>query len=146
MTTPNGTPTSGTTSDFPAATDAMSTGQLVASIRSDVQSLVRGEVELAKAEMRESARRAGAGGALGAVAAYLLVLVSIMLSIAAGYGLVALDLHPGWAFLIVGGAYLLLAAILGLIAVSRFRRIKGPERAKHVATEITRALWPRRRQ
>ncbi|MFW6090870.1 MAG: phage holin family protein [Actinomycetota bacterium] len=145
MTTPNGTPSSGTASHATSDTDTMSTGQLVASIRSDVQNLVRGEVELAKAEMRESARRAGIGGALGALAVYLLILVSIMLSIAAAYGLVALDLHPGWAFLIVGGAYLLLAAILGLVAVSRFRRIKGPERAKHVATEITQALRPRPR-
>ncbi len=138
MTTPNGTRS--------IDTATMSTGQLVAAISNDLQGLVRGEIELAKAEMRESAKRAGAGGALGAVAAYLLVLVSIMLSIAAGYGLVALGLHPGWAFLIVAGAYLLLAAILGLIARSRFRRVKGPERARHVATEITQALRPSSRR
>lgn len=129
--------------DSAPSEQAMSTGQLVASIRNDLQGLVRGEIELAKAEMRESAKRAGSGGVMGALAVYLLILVSIMLSIAAGYGLMALDLHPGWAFLIVGGAYLLLAAILGLIAMTRFRRVKGPERAKHVATGITQALRPR---
>lgn len=124
----------------------MSTGQLVASIRNDLQGLVRGEIELAKAEMRESARRAGLGGFVGAAAVYLLVLVSLMLSVAAAYGLVALGLHPGWAFLIVAGAYVLLAAILGLIAWTMFRRVKGPERAKHVGTEITQALRPSSRR
>src|SRR5688572_21655160 len=81
-----------------ADTAAMSTGQLIASIREDLSSLVRDEVELAKAEMRESAARAGAGGALGAIGLYLIVLATVLLAIAAAYGLTGLGLHPGWAF------------------------------------------------
>jgi len=120
----------------------MSTGQLVASIKEDLSGLIRGEVELAKAELRESAVRAGVGGALVGVAGYVAMLASVLISVAAAFGLTALGLHPGWAFLIVGAVYLLIAAALMLIARSRFRGIQGPERAKRVATEASQALRP----
>ncbi len=125
-----------------ADTAAMSTGQLIASIREDLSSLVRDEVELAKAEMRESAARAGAGGALGAIGLYLIVLATVLLAIAAAYGLTGLGLHPGWAFLIVGGALLLIAALLMLIARGRFTKISGPQRAQRAASRIGAALRP----
>jgi Putative Actinobacterial Holin-X, holin superfamily III len=121
---------------------AMSTGQLVSSIKEDLSSLVRGEIELAKAELRESAVRAGAGGALVGAAGYLAVLASVLLSVAAAYGLTGLGLHPGWAFLIVGGAYLLVVAALLLVARSRFRGIQGPVRAKRIAAAAGQALRP----
>lgn len=134
MSTGDGTP------DADAA--AMSTGQLVASIKEDLSSLVRGEIELAKAELRESAVRAGVGGALVGVAGYVAMLATVLISVAAAYGLTGLGLHPGWAFLIVGGAYLIVAAALLLIARNRFRGIRGPERAKRVAAEAGQALRP----
>lgn len=124
------------------AAEALSTGELVTSIKDDLTILMRGEIELAKAELRESAVRAAVGGALGAVAVYLLVLVSILLSIAAAYGLTGLGLHPGWAFLIVAGAFLLIAGGLGLVARNRFRGMSGPERTKRTAADISQALRP----
>lgn len=120
----------------------MSTGRLIASIKDDVTTLVRDEVELAKAELRESAARAGMGGALGLVAAYVVMLASILLVIAAGYGLTALGLHAGWAFLILGGALLLLAALLLLIARGRFAKVSGPKRAQRAAARARAALRP----
>ena len=121
---------------------AMSTGQLIASLRDDVSTLVRDQVELAKAEMRESAARVGAGGALGAAAAYLAMLASVVLVIAAGYGLTALGLHAGWAFLIVGGVLLLIAAVLVLIARGRFTKVSGPKRTQRAAAQVRAALRP----
>ncbi|HEX5996106.1 MAG TPA: phage holin family protein [Jiangellales bacterium] len=133
-----------TTRDGDQQADAagMSTGQLIASLRDDVSTLVRDEVELAKAEMRESAARAGAGGALGAAAAYLAMLASIVFVIAAGYGLTALGLHPGWAFLIVGAVLLLLAALLALIARSRLATVSAPKRTQRAAARLGAALRP----
>jgi len=128
--------------DRQADAAAMSTGQLIASIRDDVSTLVRDEVELAKAELRESATRAGVGGALGLAAAYLAMLASIALVIAAGYGLTALGLHAGWAFLIVGGVLLLIAALLVLIARGRFAKVSGPKRTQRAATRLRAALRP----
>ncbi len=125
--------------------DDPSVGQLVGSIREDLTALVRGEIDLAKAELRESAARAGAGGALVGIAIYLVLVASILLAIAAGYGLVAAGLHPAVAFLIVAGAYILLAVILGLVARGRFRKVSGPVRAKRTVATVTAALRPGRR-
>lgn len=122
--------------------DARSTGQLVSEIKDDLTDLVRGEVELAKAELRESTARVAVGGALGLVAVYLLVLFTILVSIAAAYGLTGLGLHPGWAFLIVAGAYLLIAAALGLIVRNRLKGVSGPERSKRTAVRASQALRP----
>lgn len=126
----------------PSESAEMSTGQLVASIKDDLSSLVRSEIELAKAEVKQSAVRAGIGAGLGGVAAYLAFLASILLAIAAGYGLTALGLHPGWAFLILAGACLLVAGLLVLVARGRFAKISGPVRAKAAAAEVTAALRP----
>lgn len=125
-----------------ADASAMSTGQLIASIKDDLSTLVRDEVELAKAEIRESATRAGVGSALGLLAAYVAMLASVVLVIAAGFGLTGLGLHPGWAFLIIGGALLLLTALLLLIARGRFSGMRGPKRAKRAADRIRAALRP----
>jgi len=51
-----------------------------------------------------------------------------MLSFAAVYGIHALGITLGWSFLIMGGAYLLLAAILGLVALRSFKKVEKPQR------------------
>lgn len=123
----------------PAEADA-SIGELVAGIQQDLTALVRGEIDLVKAELRESATRAGLGAGLIAAAAFLILLATVLVSIALAYALVALGLHPGWAFLIVAGFYLLLAAVLGLLARGRLARVQAPVRARRVATQVGQAL------
>src|SRR3954470_7107812 len=55
------------TTVVPAATAEPSVGTLVQSAMADVSTLIRGEVELAKAEIGKSAKKAGIGaGAFGA--------------------------------------------------------------------------------
>ena len=66
--------------------------------------------------------------ALGSVFPRTVAVTIILLSIAAAYGLVALGLHPGWAFLIVAGAYLLVAAVLGLVGKRAVGKVGAPER------------------
>jgi hypothetical protein len=117
-----------------------SIGELLAGIQQDLTTLVRGEIELAKAEMRESAQRAGAGAGMLGAAAFLVLLAVVLISIALGYALVWLGLHPALAFLAVAVFYLIVAAILGLLGRNRLQGIKGPERAKQAATQIGQAL------
>jgi hypothetical protein len=62
------------------------------------------------------------------LAAFLGFLASILLSFAAVYGL-SYVMPVYAAFLTVAGVYLLLAAILGLVARRKFQQLKGPERA-----------------
>jgi hypothetical protein len=104
-------------------------GQLVAEASQDLSELVRYEVALAKAEIKdEVARGAKAGGMFGA-AGFLALLATVTLVIAAAYGLTEAGL-PAWAaFLIVTGVLLLLAALLVLIGVRLVKRITPPERA-----------------
>lgn len=126
----------------PMPTGDQTLGGLVATAFMDVTTLVRGTIELAKSELRADARRAVVGGALLGAVAFLGIFVLIMLSIAAAYGLVALGLAPGWAFLIMAGVYLLVALILALIGTRMLRRIRPPERTIRMAKEIPQALRP----
>jgi uncharacterized membrane protein YqjE len=119
-----------------------SIGALVAGIQQDLTALVRGQIELAKAELRESAARAGLGAGLIAAAAFLVLLAVVLISVALAYGLVALGLHPGWAFLIVAGLYIVLAVVLGLLARNRFARIQPPVRVQRVAARAREAIRP----
>lgn len=79
------------------------------------------------------------GGAVGA--AGILALFSLpVLSFAAAYGIHNLGLGLAWSFLIVGGAYLVLAGLLGLMARSKFKKIKKPERSIASAKETAAVL------
>ena len=104
-------------------------GQLVAEASQDLSELVRYEVALAKAEIKDDVSRGVKAGGLFGVAGFLGLLSLITLLIAAAYGLTETGL-PAWAaFLIVSGALLLIAALLVLIGVLLIKRIKPPERA-----------------
>ena len=130
----------------PSGSDQRPTlGALVADITSELSQLVRGEIELAKAEMRESARRGAMGAALIAVAVVLLAVVGLLFTWAAVYGLSETGL-PLWAcFLIVGGVYLLVAVLLSLIGANSLKKAKGPEQARaemQRTKEIVQSLPP----
>ena len=103
-------------------------GALVVNASRDLSALVRGEIELAKAELRADARNGAAGAGMFGAAGFLALLAVVLLSIAAAYGLVALGLHPGWAFLIVAGVYLLVGALLVLIGKRTISKVGPPER------------------
>jgi hypothetical protein len=122
------------------ATEEPTIGQLVASVSRDLSSLVRSEIELAKVELKDEVKAAGTGGGMFGGAAFLALLAVILLSIAAAYGLTALGLHPGWAFLIVAGVYLIGAAILALLGRRSFQDIKSPERTIRTAKDTAAML------
>jgi len=105
-------------------------GALVSSATQDVSSLVRGEIALAKAELRQDVKQAATGGALFGAAAVLGVFSLIMLCFAAAYGLHATGLGLAWCWLIVAGAFLLTGGLCVLVGLSRFKRIKGAEQTR----------------
>jgi hypothetical protein len=120
--------------------DEPTVGQLVANASRDLSSLVRSEIELAKAELKSTAVAAGTGAGMFGGAAFLALLAVILLSIAAAYGLTALGLHPALSFLIVAVAYLLIAAALILIGRRVLGKAKGPQRAIETSKESVEAL------
>lgn len=117
-------------------------GRLVADASRDISTLISKEIELAKSELKISAKFGGVGVGLFAAAAFVAVLAIIMLSVALAYFIhwngSGLDLH--WAFLIVFGFYLLLAGGMVFAGVRSVKRVKAPERAIKQGKEIPRAL------
>jgi hypothetical protein len=113
MSTANGSPSGG----------GRSIGQVFASITEDIASLVRDEIALAKAEVRQSLVRAGRG-ALLVNTAFIFLLITI------GYALVAAGLPVWGAFLIVTLVLIAGAAVMVLVARQQFRRITGLSRTQ----------------
>ncbi|MFF5448926.1 phage holin family protein [Streptomyces sp. NPDC012888] len=104
-------------------------GQLVATATAEMSALVHDEIALAKAELRQDVKRAGIGGAAISVAGVLALFSLPVLSFAAAYGIHNLGLGLAWSFLIVGVAFLLIAGVAALFAVSKFKKVKPPERS-----------------
>lgn len=106
--------------------DSMS--DLLKNITDDVRTIVRGEIDLAKAEMMPKAKNLGLGGGLFAAAAVFAIFALTHLMTAAGFGLAVaysrgeFSSGPAWGFLTIGGAFLLLAALAGLVGLGRVRK------------------------
>lgn len=115
-------------------------GQLVAAATADVSALVHDEIALAKAEFRLGAKRAGTGGGAMAAAGALALFALPVLSFAAAYGIHNLGLGLAWSFLVVGGAHLLLAALVGAFAVSKLKKVGKPQRSIASAKETAAML------
>jgi protein-S-isoprenylcysteine O-methyltransferase Ste14 len=120
--------------------DERSLGQLFASATAELSALVHDEIALAKAEIRQDAKRAAVGSGAFVLALALLFFAVPMLSFASAYGIHALGITLGWSFLIVFGAFVVLAVILGLIGMGRFKKVKKPERSIASAKETAAVL------
>ncbi|MGW5851932.1 phage holin family protein [Streptomyces sp. NPDC055254] len=101
-------------------------GQLVASATAEMSALVHDEIALAKVEIKQDVKRAGIGSGAAIVAGVLLLFSLPVLSFAAAYGIHNLGLGLAWSFLIVGVAFWLLAGLVGLLAIAKFKKVKPP--------------------
>jgi len=117
-------------------------GKLVADATDDLSGIIRAEIALAKAEIREDVKRGAVGGGLFGAAGYLAMLASILLVIAIAYGLVAAGVYPWLAFLIVAVVLLLLAGLLVLVGRSQVRKVGPPERTIRTTKETIAAVKP----
>jgi hypothetical protein len=126
----------------PAVTEEPTIGKLVIDASRDVSSLIQSEIALVKSELKVSAKAGGLSIGLFAAAAFLGLLAIIMLSVAFAYFLHMTGLDLAWCFLIVFGAYLLLAALLGFVGSRKIKQVKAPERSIEQAKE-TKALLKR---
>jgi hypothetical protein len=104
-------------------------GELVAIASRDVSLLIRQEVELAKTEVKSAVVSAGLGAAFIGGAAFLGFFSFFAITFAAAEGLHATGMGRAYAFLIVTGAYLVIAGLLALFAIGRFKKVGPPKRA-----------------
>jgi len=101
--------------------------------------VLRLQAELAKAELRDTAKNAGAGLALVIAAAFLAFFVFALLT-GLFVALLALAL-PVWAsVLIVMVVYIIVVLVLVLVARGRFRQAKGTPLAREQAKLTASAL------
>ncbi len=115
-------------------------GRLVTDASRDISSLIQKEIQLAKSELKISVRAGGVGVGLFAGAAFIAVLAIIMLSVSFAYFIHWAGLGLHWAFLIVFGVYVLIAALLGYLGYRKVKQVRGPERAIEQGREIPKAL------
>jgi hypothetical protein len=121
--------------------DNASLGELLGDVTRDLSTLMRQEVELAKAEAKQSATKAGKGagmlGGAGVAGHFVLVFLSLALMFALG------ALMPlGWAAVIVAVIWGIIAAVLASIGRKELKQIKGLPQTGETLSEIPPTLKP----
>jgi hypothetical protein len=124
------------------ATEEPTIGKLVGDLSKDVSSLIHNEIALAKSELKFSVRAGGVGIAMFAAAGFLLLLGVIMLSVAIAYFINFTGLDLAWCFLIVFGAYALVAAVLAFVGFRSVKKVGPPEHSIAQLQE-TKAVFKR---
>lgn len=116
-------------------------GKLVTDASRDISTLISKEIQLAKSELKVSIKAGGIGTVFFAVAGFLGLMALILGSIAAAYFVhELLDVGMHWAYSIVVGVYLLLAALLVVLGIRKVKQIRAPQRAIAQAQETKDVL------
>ena len=119
--------------------EANSVGQLLSEVSRDISTLMRQEVELAKAELKESASKAGKGagmfGGAGVAGFLALTFLSIALWWALGY-----LMGNASSAVIVAVIWGIVAAVLALVGKREIESVKGIPETVETVKEIPDAL------
>ncbi|WP_247043261.1 phage holin family protein [Arthrobacter rhizosphaerae] len=121
--------------------DNSSLGDLLSDVTRDISTLMRQEVELAKAEIKQSGTRAGKGAGLLAGAGVAGHFVLLFLSVALWWGLGNLIGH-GWSAVVVAVIWAIIAAILASMGRKELKAIKGMPQTAETLQEIPPTLKP----
>lgn len=116
-----------------------SVGALVSDISQDLSTLMQQEVALAKAELKQSATKAGAGagmlGGAGVAGHFTLLFLSIALWWALG------DLMGrGWSAVVVALIWAVIAAVLAVLGRNRLKEVEGMPNTVETAKKVPDAL------
>ncbi|MFI2489096.1 phage holin family protein [Promicromonospora kroppenstedtii] len=122
----------------PRHTD-QSVGSLVGEISRDVSTLMRQEVALAKAEVADSAKRAGKGVGMFGGAGVAGHMVLVFLSLALWWALGTL-VGGGWSALLVAAVWAVIAGVLALRGRAELRAVEGLPRTTESVRKIPDAL------
>lgn len=117
-----------------------SVGSLISEVTNDLSTLMRQEMDLAKAEIKEEVTKTGkAAGMLGG-AGFAGYMLALFLSIAAWWGL-ANVMDEAFAALIVAAVWGVVAAVLFVSGRSKMREVSPkPERTVSTLKEVPDAL------
>jgi hypothetical protein len=116
-----------------------SVGELFSEVAVDLSTLIRQEMELAKAELRQSATRAGKGAGMLVGAGISGYMVLLFASVAAWWGIGDTTGH-GWSALIVAAIWLIAAAILTLMGRREISAVSGVPQTAQTVKKIPDAI------
>jgi hypothetical protein len=120
-------------------TTGESLGDLVSDLTGDLSKLMRQELELAKAKIRQEATKAGKATGMLAAAGFAGYLTTVLLSLALVFALGAV-MPLGWAALIVAALWGIAGAVLYTSGRARLRTV-NPKPERTVQTLKEDAEW-----
>lgn len=121
------------------SSDGRSVGDLLNAVSNDLTTLLRQEVALAKAEVRQSATRAGKGVGMLAGAGVAGHMVLVFISLSACWG-IAQWVGLAWAALIIAGIWAIIAAVLAAQGRSNLKKVEGLPRTTETTKNIPQAV------
>ena len=116
-----------------------SIGELLSDVSQDISTLMRQEVELAKAEIKQSATRAGKGAGMFAGAGLAGHMVLLFLSISAWWA-IGDKAGYGWSALIVAAIWLVIGAVLAVVGRGEIKTVKGVPQTADTVKKIPDAV------
>ena len=118
----------------------VSVGELVGQVAQDLSTLMRQELDLAKAEVKQEVTKSGKAAGMMGTAGFAGYMVLLFASIAAWWGL-ANVMDQGWAALIVTGIWAVIGAVLFVVGRRRLKEVNPkPERTIETVKELPDAL------
>ena len=117
-----------------------SVGEMIGHVAQDLSLLMRQEVELAKAEVKQEVSKTGKAAGLLGGAGFAGYMVLLFASIAAWWGLANL-MAKGWAALIVAGIWAVIGAVLFVVGRDRMKQVNPkPEQTVETVKELPDTL------
>lgn len=115
-------------------------GALFSTASEHISTLIRGEVELAKAEITSSAKRGGIGAGMFAAAGVMALFSVTFLFVAIAEAITALGLPRWLSYLIVWAFFVLITILLVVIGRRLIKKVKAPERTIETLKESKELL------
>ncbi len=130
------------TDDYtPSERKAASTslGDLLGEVTRDLSTLIRQEMELAKAELKQSASRAGKGAGMLGGAGYAALMAVLFLSLALWWAIGTL-IGLGWSGVVVAVIWAIVALILFVVGRGQLKKVQGAPRTVESVKKIPETL------
>ena len=122
--------------------DGTSVGELIGEVTRDLSTLMRQELDLAKAEVKVEAKKAGQGAGMFGAAGFAGYMTLLFLSIALWWALGHL-VGNSWSALIVAVLWGIVGAVAFVMGRNKFRQVNPkPEQTVDTLSQVPSALKP----
>ncbi|AKV85745.1 MULTISPECIES: phage holin family protein [unclassified Microbacterium] len=126
-----------TPSETKAASNSL--GDLLGEVSRDLSTLMRQELALARAELRETATKSAKGAGIMGAAGYAALMAVFFLSVALWWALGSL-MGRGWSGVVVAVIWAIVALILFVVGRTQLKQVEGMPQTVDTVKEIPEAL------